>query len=417
MIKKENHITVFEHEAICFDKGEKRIAKEQFVALEQYFGNGTPYFSLRHNGVQFNEYVGVIQIGKTIIEVLPKADKNDTNTKKWRNILIDMLKSVGSFDIKATSNSDLRIKPNTILDLYFEMFIKEVEYLLHNGLIKQYRKKEGNLTALKGSIQFGKQIQQNLTHQEKFYVRHSTYDVIHRLHFILYKTLRLLKKINSNIALQSRIDTSILYFPELPDFKVTTSIFEKLVFTRKNLPYKKAIDIAKLLLLQYHPDVNKGRNNVLALMFDMNKLWEQFVYVSLLKHKNRGTTITAQTTKHFWKPTTGSRSKMRPDIVINIEDKDNCVVLDTKWKNLNGRNPLPHDLRQMYVYHEYYGASSVALVYPGSSYSKVSGVYLHPQTGDELKKECSIISLSVEPIVKQWQLNIYNYCKVSFNLS
>ena len=81
-----------------------------------------------HHGVKFNEYVGVIQIGKTIIEVLPKADKSgDENT--WRNVLISMLRAVGVIDIHAPSSSDLQLRANSILDLYFELFVKELEYL------------------------------------------------------------------------------------------------------------------------------------------------------------------------------------------------------------------------------------------------------------------------------------------------
>lgn len=409
--KNKKHITVFEHEFLRVDRGEQRLTDSQLKSLQSYYGeNGVPYFSLIHNGVRFNEFVGVIQIGETVIEVLPKADNTfaGTNEKKqWRDILIDMLFAVGLFDIHAPSSSSLKLKSNSILDLYFELFIKEVEYLLHNGLIKQYRKKEGNVFALKGSLQFGKHIQQNLAHQERFYVRHTTYDVEHKLHFIIYKTICLLKRINTNVALHSRIGTLLLHFPEMPDLKITEATFEKLLFTRKTQSYKRAIEIAKLLLLQYHPDVSNGRNNVLALMFDMNKLWEQFVYVSLLRNKEANTTITTRTSKNFWKPEYGFKSKIRPDIVVN-KDNEDCLVLDTKWKNLNGYNPSPDDLRQMYVYHDYYHAKKVALIYPGTKSQKTSGTYLDPQTSKEIEKECSIICLSVETKIKQWQKNIYS---------
>lgn len=407
MSKENRHIVVFEHEIICFDKGEKRISEDQFKALQHYYGSGIPFFKLIYNGVQFNEYVGVIQIGKTLIEVLPKADKS-SNSKieenKWRDILIGMMRSVGGFNIKSTNSSNLKIKPNTILDLYFELFIKEVEYLLHSGLVKKYRKKEGNVSALKGSLQFSKHIQYNVTHQERFYVRHTSYDVDHQLHFILYKTIQLIKHINTNASLQSRIGSLLLNFPEMPDLKVTESTFNNLAFNRKSEHYKKGIEIAKLLLLHYHPDVSKGRNNVLALMFDMNLLWEKFIFKSLRKHKKNQSQITAQTTKYFWKPERGNRSSMKPDIWI--QNGEESFILDTKWKNLSGYNPSPDDLRQMYVYHEYYKAKKVALVYPGIKNEKRHGLFLDPTTSHPLEKECSVIFVEVNSNIKNWQENI-----------
>lgn len=416
------HITVFEHQAIKLNQEIDGVKLDELrlKAFQTYYGEkGVQYFSLIHNGIRFNEYVGVIQIGRTIIEVLPKADSafSGVNEKKqWRDILIDMLFAVGVFDIHAPSSSDLRLKSNSILDLYFQLFINEVEYLLHRGLVKQYRKKEGNVPALKGSWQFGKQIQHNLTHQERFYVRYTVYDIEHKLHYILYKTIRLLKQLNTNVDLHSKIGALLLHFPEMPDITITEATFDKLVYTRKNKSYKKAIDIAKLLLLQYHPDISTGKNNVLALMFDMNALWERFVYVSLRKYKNANTTITAQTSKFFWKPDGGNRTKMRPDIVVN-KDSPDCVVLDTKWKSLNGFKPSSDDLRQMYVYHEYYGAKRVALIYPGSESSKSKGVYLDPKSNKEIDKECSVISLCVDPKIKRWQLNICSDFEKWLNLS
>ena len=419
MNKAKEHITVFEHETLRHDKGEKRITIDQLEALQNYFGEGTPFYNLCYNGVRFNEYVGAIQVGNTLIEVLPKADKKP-NTKleenKWRDILIDMLRAVGDFDIKSSSHSILKIKPNSILDLYFELFIKEVEYLLHNGLVKQYRKKEGNVTALKGNLQFAKHLQQNLVHQERFYIRHTTYDVEHKFHYILFKTLRLLSQINTNVSLHSRIGNLLLNFPEMPDIRVSESTFDKLIFNRKTQSYITAIEISRLILLQYHPDLSMGRNHVLALMFDMNKLWEQFVFVSLRKNKQLDITITAQTSKYFWQPKNGYRSAIRPDIVVN-KDKENCMVLDTKWKNLNGYNPSPDDLRQMYVYHEYYNAKKVALIYPGSELLKIMGSYLDPVSSKEIDKECSMFSIPVQSDIKQWQKSIYKEVATWMNLT
>lgn len=414
MNKHKGHITVFEHQTLRLNQevdGVKFDA-DTLKALQKYYGEkGVPYFSLIHNGVRFNEYVGVIQVGNTIIEVLPKADNTSTDKaekNKWHIILIDMLFAVGVFDIHAPSSSALKLKPNAILDLYFQYFVSEVEYLLHSGLIKQYRKKEANVTALKGSLQFGKHIQQNLTHQERFYVRHTTYDVAHQLHFILYKAICLLKRININPALQSRIEALLLNFPEMPDIRITEATFAQLTFNRKTQAYEPSISIAKLLLLQYHPDVSRGSNNILALMFDMNMLWEQFVYISLRKNKN--ITITAQNTKHFWESDKGKLSKIRPDIWIKKGEES--FILDTKWKNLNGFNPSPEDLRQMYVYHEYYTARKVALVYPGTEKELIRGTYLSPDNLKNPKKECSIIPITIpskvenEKIVKTWQMEI-----------
>ena len=413
MNSTRDHIVVFEHQTLKLNQkiGNVKFDESKLQALQNYYGDkGVPYYSLIHNGVKFNEYVGVIQIDHIIIEVLPKADySNDSEDKKvfWKSLLIDMLKAVGVFDIHAPSSSRLKIKSNSILDLYFELFINEVEYLLHTGLVKQYRRYEGNVTALKGSIKFGLHIQKNLTHQERFFVRHTVYDTEHQLHKILYKTIRLLQQINTNVSLHSRIGSLLLNFPVMPDIKVTDSSFSKLTYNRKNQRYKKAIEIARLLLLQYHPDVSKGKNYVLALMFDMNLLWERFVFISLRKQKADNVSIHSQTSKYFWKPQNGSRSSIRPDIVVTL-NKTDSIVLDTKWKNLKGYNPSSDDLRQMYVYHRYYNASRVALVYPGGISSATGGRFLHPKTNEETEMECNIISIAVESNIKSWQEKIGN---------
>lgn len=407
-MKPIESIVVFEHEKLYFTDEHKKLKLDQ--ALENYYGDGTPFFSLIKDGVKFNQHVGVIKIGQTTIEILPKADHNGKD--EWRQLLYDMLRTVWGFEVKVSSSASLKLKKNSILDLYYELYIKELEYLLHRGLIKRYNKKEGNLYALKGSLQFSKHIAQNLVHHERFYVKYSHYDVNHEVHRILYKTLKLIKQTNSKPDLSSRIGALLLNFPEMNDLKVTDSTFDKINFDRKNQHYEKALQIAKLLLLNYHPDVSRGKNNVLALLFDMNRLWEQFVYIVLMKNiKHTDVKVRAQQSKEFWR-SESSASRMKPDIVI--ETNNTVVVLDTKWKNLNNKaKPSPEDLRQMYAYHRYFKASRTALVYPGEESKLINGNYtlIHD---DESKLTCGIAFISTHKDIQQWKTNIISFVKENF---
>lgn len=412
MAGNRKHIQVFEHQSIVlnqkFENG-VTLDSDKLESLIRYFGDGKPFYSLIRNGIRFNEYVGALQVGNLLISVLPKTDKYQKEDKaeknKWNSILVDMLRVVNGFEVKATSTSDLHLKNNSVLDLYFELFVTEVEGLLHRGLAKKYRKTEGNLNALKGSLLFNQQINHNLIHKERFYTRHSIYDVEHPLHIILYKTILLLRRINTNSSLIGRINALTLNFPEMPDRKVTQADFDKLVLSRKTQDYHKAIEIARLILLHYHPDLSSGRNDVLALMFDMNALWEQFVLVSL--KKNKALTSKGQDSRPFWKPEGGNKRSIRPDITIQKENHN--YVIDTKWK-LVSTEPSMEDLRQMYAYHHYFEAKKVALMYPGhypptkGSFVKIedSGISQKKPEGDQLL-ECGLLFSQVDKSVKNWQ--------------
>lgn len=407
MSTSREHIRIFEHQTVrlrqefadgvVFDR-------EKLDAAVRFFGKGVPYFSLIHNGIKFNQYVGALQIGTTLISVLPKADQpQEAHAQKtdWNQILIDMLRLVHGFELKAPSSSELTIRSNSVLDLYFELFVIEVEYLLRRGLVKQYRKTEGNVKTLKGSLNFNKQLAKNLVRKERFYTQYTTYDTTHSLHIVLHQTLLVLKRINTNPALVSRISSLLLHFPELPQQKVAASFFEKLTYNRRTASYRKAMNIARLILLHYHPDLSRGRNDVLALMFDMNKLWEQFVLVSL--RKNKELKVRGQNSKFFWKPHDGKRRTIRPDITIAVGGEN--YVLDTKWK-LVERKPGIEDIKQMYAYHHYFAAKKVALLYPGNKPYRM-GQFVEIEQQQKLSGlECGLLFSRCTDSVRQWQEQI-----------
>src|SRR5690606_203763 len=393
------HIIRFEHEKLLFDM---QIEQERKVyeALEAYHGEYTPFFKLIKNGVQFCEYVGVLQVGGTTIEILPKADKS-RDASVWQNILINMIRSVWGFAVKESGTSNLKLKNNSVLDLYFELFVSELESLLHKGLIKKYIRQEKNAKALKGKLSFAKHIQYNIIHKERFYIETTAYTVDHRLHQIIFEALMLIHKLNRNAVLASRIGNLLLNFPEQERIRINGKTFDTITYDRKSQVYKTIIDIAELILLNHHPNISKGRRQVLALMFDMNALWEQFV-LELLRKSLKDFKVSGQITKRFWKGNSLS-SNMRPDIVLY---GNKCtVVIDTKWKNLNGKSPSPDDLRQMFVYHEYFEATKVALLYPGEGEQIAGQFYLKDQSGFD-DKHCYILQIPADRDFAVWKNSI-----------
>lgn len=137
-------------------------------------------------------------------------------------------------------------------------------------------------------------------------------------------------------------------------------------------------------------------------MFDMNVLWEKFVFVSLKKHLN-GLRVSGQSSLGFWRPERGRVRTIRPDIVISSE-LDN-YVLDTKRKLVNNRPSLT-DIRQMYAYHHYWGAKKVAMIYPGGGENVVGKFEKNKFNYEPQEMGCGLIFFPSSFRIKHWQKNI-----------
>lgn len=403
--KNPNTITVFEHESLYTNKGRINLTTKQLKELQLFYKEKDfPYYSLLNNGVKFSEYVGIIQIGSFTIEVLPKADNHGEIF--WRSVLINMLRTVSDFEIHAPSKTDAKLSPNSILDLYIDIFLFEAERLVHLGLIKSYRRVSANQNALRGKLIFNKHININLTRQERFFVNYTVYDKDNLLNKIIYKTLILIKSLNNNHIRYNRVNSILANFPSLSLIEVNETTFTSINFNRKTDTYRNIIGVSKLLLLNFHPDISTGNNNVLALMFNMNLLWEKFVVKSLKKFSKNALNIESQASSFFWKEQDGYSKKIRPDIIITTYSGKKLVI-DTKWKNISNSNPSDNDLRQMYVYSCFNNNASTILMYPGSENNYSIGNFYDVKITDRLSEvECGILTIRPIQGLREWQIEI-----------
>jgi 5-methylcytosine-specific restriction enzyme subunit McrC len=357
-------IRVFEYEKLHIGG---QFTEDHLDSLAKYNEeHGGAYFKLGYKSVLFQQYVGVIQVGNLTVEILPKVGKTASTKEekaKWQKILLDMLQQCNWMTVHANEKAPLQFKHNSILEAYLELFVRECEYLLQLGLIKKYRQNEGNKNALKGKLIFGKNIQHNIVHQERFYTRHQIYGNNNIFNQILFKALNTIPSITSSPLLNDRLYSLLFSFPELDNIHVTPLTFSNLVFDRKTSAYEEAISIAVMILLNYRPDIQNGQNNVLAILFDMNDLWEEYVYRQLLRFCNPSTRIKPQDPKKIWESKINGVSKrVKPDLVLETANK--TLIIDTKWKLPEDDIPSDADLKQMFMYNEYWDKANAILFYP-----------------------------------------------------
>lgn len=370
------------------------IGKKVIDKLWQYNdAHNNIYFEAIRNGVRFKQYVGVIQIGNITIEILPKADKQkstENDKKQWHDVLLKMLAKCKKIRLDSVSEASLKKRYHSLLDLYFEMYLQQVDYLLEQGLIKKYRGNANNLNALKGRLNFGKNIQQNLIHKERFYTEHQVYDYDHLINQILYKALLVLKSITNSSYLTDSIVRTLSRFPEVKNKAINKSHFDELIGNRKSTKYDEAIKISKMILLNYSPDIKGGNEHMLALLFDMNKLWEEYIYRILAKHQTDTLKVKFQNHRKFWET-----KLIKPDIIIEQhnysaegEKEIETVVIDTKWKIVDPKKPGDDDLKQMYAYNMYWDANKSMLLYPSSNPKETNFGKFHK--GKEGENKCKM---------------------------
>lgn len=348
--------------------GEQGFTASQFAALVRYNDrHGCAFFNVGYNRLHFGSFVGVIQVGDLAIEILPKLD-NTTGpgaTPKWQNALLQMLRQSGLLVVEAAPEADLHLGQSPLVDVYLDAFLTEVERLSHAGLVKRYRVSEGNLHKLKGRIQFAQHVRRNFLHRERMFTAHQVYDRDNVFNRILKCALGIVGNLAVRPSLVSRAAASHLWFEQVADARVTADTFARLNFDRNTDRYRRALQLARFIILNYSPDLRGGHEHVIAILFDMNQLFERFILVQLYRaapqFAARQFRVEGQVSKRFWASKT-----IRPDIVasFDVAATAKSVVLDTKWKVPKDGQPADDDLKQMFTYNLHMGAHRSLLVYP-----------------------------------------------------
>ncbi len=332
--------------------------------------------------ISVKNYVGLIQLESGFqIEILPKVDLSDNKDDpitKTKEVFLEMLEYLDDFPYKIFSDSSIDIKDFTILEIFIKLFVEEVKNLVKQGLKSSYITIEDNVPYFKGKFLVNQHLKHNLCHKERFYMAYDEFNLNRPENKLIKASLMKLQRITTNWDNSKEIKMLLNDFEMVGESLNYNKDLSKVKIDRNTLSYANIIQWVKVFLFNKSFTNFSGDGKNRALLFDMGKVFERYVAKKVEEvFTPNGWTVYAQaegnTKSLFDKP---PMFKLKPDLVIKMEDKDfegkpieKTVILDTKWKALNNDKSKNYgisqsDMYQMYAYSKKYKAENIWLLYP-----------------------------------------------------
>jgi len=361
---KIRRIRVFEREALRIGDGDGELKLRDVEAIAHYEERERlGAFQIGWKCVRTGEYVGVFTSDDLVLEILPKAERVGAREgpglyAKWSNALLAMLSVAYDLPLEESGFASHDTTEESLLDVYACYFIRLVEGLVRGGLVKGYRRIREKLPAMRGKVIANMHGMDAAVHQERLLCEFDIYDLNTPHNMLLALALDALGHAPLSPRTRERARRLSEALPEVGLRRVTSETFDKLSWDRRSHAYRPAIDMARMILLGFSPLQSHGGSPTLALLFQMNMLFESYIGTMVQRSaRTSGWSVSLQISTRFW-----DRRTIRPDILMRKNGR--TVVLDTKWKVLTTSSPSIDDVRQLYVYNRYFNAKEAWLVYP-----------------------------------------------------
>lgn len=373
------HITIYE----CFDALQitkypthKSITQEEADELNTYIIKEKlkqNNISWSRDSITFINYVGFIKLSTVSIEILPKIDINSSDYEGSRKSLINMLNKSGIINFNYSNIGMLNIYNMNLNEILALIFAKILQRELVKGPYLEYINIEENAKALKGSIVVKDHIRNIANGISDVFCRFEEFSIDNRLNQIFNTCI-------SNIIMNVRNSDTIkilnhlkVIFSDVSYIDISNRNVLEYKFTRLNSRFEPSFLLAKMILNSYSSIGNKGEDKSFAILFEMNDVYEKYI-TNLLMLNLDDCIIHSQHSNHKLlrnEKTNKSIFALKPDIVVEIDDKEK-IIIDTKWKNigegLNRHGVKREDFYQMYAYLTKYKDANVAiLLYPSNN--------------------------------------------------
>ncbi len=329
-------------------------------------------------------YVGIIQIGKTRIEILPKLFDPERKTSAIpdeiatirisRKNLFSMLSFSGLIPLYKSEMSSYN-QEKDFFEFLVSLFLKDLEKALIAQLNREYIVVEDNLPVVRGKINLNNEIKKLPIKKHVFSCIYDEFSPDNSLDQILKASLKKIREICKYEENRKRADSLYNMMDEVSEKIITPHDFSRIHITRLNENYSAILEFCSLILFgnMYSPEA--GERKFYAILFDMNLVYEryitkllrntfpdtyQFHYQELLRLAS-DTKETAQIER--------KKRELYPDIIVKLVDQSvtkNVGIIDTKYKLslARDRGISNADIYQMIAYCIASDTDLAILLYP-----------------------------------------------------
>jgi len=331
--------------------------------------------------LQIKGFVGVISTPDgTQIEILPKTNEKSDNDiiDESRTILWRMLRRVNNIKFVESTEADLQIKKQPLLEILIAWFLQSVNHIVQQGIRKDYSRIEAQEKFLKGQLQLSKQLREPPHKQHLFQIEYDVFSANRPENRLLHSALIAVSKWSRNNDNKKLAKHFLLLFDDVPLSNNYKYDFSKWAVSRDMHYYQPILPWIKLILNQQSPFTLADKNAGISFLLPMEKLFEKYVAKCLAKDLLSEFRLTEQSPqKSLATQNKSNVFTMKPDIVIH-EGKNNhpICILDTKWKCIDQNKTYENDsedkkrgisqsdMYQMFAYGKKYDVPNVVLVYP-----------------------------------------------------
>ena len=358
-----------------YDTRTVRLSDTQARRLEAEGGNYllvTPHPDPGRWSLTAREYVGTLTVDDMRILIRPKI--------RLENLFL--LLEVGLPE-QAWRNEDFDYATNhDLLRSLVSFFARTVETTLARGLYRSYRNRNEDLKALRGRIDFGRQLSRaRLPMPVACRFGEFTADVIENRG--LRAALRLSLRVSGVPAPdRRRLMRELVAMEEVSDARVSGDDLRRVHYTRLNDHYRPALGLARLLLDNLTLVDRRGATTAASFMVNMNDLFETFVTERLRRALQDRLVVEGQKDDYL---DVGKNVTIRPDLRFRHPGSGSVTYVgDIKYKLTADARARSADYYQLLAYTTALDLPEGVLIYCRTDGGKPAGEVTVRHAGKKL---------------------------------